>query len=297
MSLLKYVSIVCLLSMDLIGQETPLQYQTLKTSQGVIAYIDTGGKGFPIVCIHGNSCSSEVFKKQIAAFRDRYRMIAIDLPGHGRSSIPYDPDMTYTIPGYAALIHEVVDSLELGPFAIVGFSLGGNIALQWTELFNDPIQGIMIISSAPMKYSEESRLAYPPYAGGYSAFPGQLTEAQAKQYTSVCGFHIEDPSVYFMVEDAMKTDGKSREKMVASVLAGRGVNETKIVSGLNIPLAVVVGSNDSALGLEYIRQLNYRHLWRKKVQCIEDAQHAIPIQQSEELHTLLKAFLEEIQVK
>ena len=257
----------------------------------MVAYVDTGGLKFPVVCIHGNSCSSEVFKKQIAAFRDRYRMISVDLPGHGKSSCPESPDAAYTIPGYAAVIQEVVNHLELGSFAILGFSLGGNIALQLTQHTKDSIKGIMIVSTAPMKYSQEVLQAYLPYEGSYAAFPGQLTEPQARQYMSACGFDVEDPTVYFMVEDAMKTDGRSRANMVASVFAGKGIDETKIVSELDIPLAVVVGSRDNSLGLEYIKQLKYRHLWQGKVEFIDDAQHAIPIHQPDQLHSLLEAFL------
>ncbi len=271
-----------------------LQYKTFKTSHGMIAYVDTGGPGFPVVLIHGNSCSSEVFKKQIAAFRNHYRMISVDLPGHGRSSCPDDPDNTYAIPGYASVIHEIVNHLELGPFAIIGYSLGGNIALQWTQISKDPIKGIMLVSCAPMKYSNEVFKAYPPYEGSFAAYPNALSESQAKQYMSTCGFNVENPSVYFMIEDAMKTDGKSRSKMAESVLAGKGIDETEIVNNLTIPLAIVVGREDPALGLNYITHLNYRNLWHGKIEFIEHAQHALPVHQADQLHQLIEDFLIDI---
>lgn len=287
---MKSMLLTCLLSLGLHASEG-----TVKTSQGLVAYIDTGGTGFPVILIHGNSCTSNVFKNQIAAFSNRYRMIAVDLPGHGKSPRPHDPDTAYTIPGYAQVLHEVVNDLGLGPFAIVGYSLGGNIALQWTQLAQDPIQGIMIVSCAPMKYSEEALVAYPPYEGSYAAYPDPLTESQARQYMSAVGFDVKDPSVYFMIEDAMNTDPTSRAKMVASVLAGKGIDETEIVSQLTIPLAIVVGSEDVAINHDYICRLNYRNLWHGKVEFIPHAGHAIPIHQPQQLYRLLEAFLKDIE--
>lgn len=274
-------------------QEMQFPYQVIETSDEKVAYVDSGGSGFPVVLIHGNSCSSEVFKKQLACFGKEYRMIAIDLPGHGRSDNAGHPDSTYSIPGYAMILNEVINELKLKQFAIVGFSLGGNIALQWSQISNC-IKGIMIISSAPMKYSEEAFLAYPPYKGNYSACPDSLIESQAIQYMSACGFHTEDPSVYFMIKDAMRTDGNSRAKMVASVLEGRGIDEIEIVNSLAIPLAVIIGKEDPALGIDYIIHLPYRNLWRRKVILLPDAQHAVVFHQTDQLHPLLRDFLEEI---
>jgi pimeloyl-ACP methyl ester carboxylesterase len=283
-----------LLSVELPAAETQLNYQFAETSHGKIAYVDTGGSGFPVVLLHGNSCSSEVFKYQIAAFRDRYRMIAIDLPGHGRSSRPSRPDEAYTIPGYAKIAEEVVQGLGLHACAVLGFSLGGNIALQWTEISNR-IKGIMIISCAPMKYSQEVFLSYPPYEGGYATHPEQLTEAQAMQYTAAVGFQVGDPSVRFMIDDAIKTDGEARAKMVASVLGGKGIDETEIVGRLPILLAIIAGSEDRALGLDYIAHLHYQNLWHGKLELIPKASHAIILHQREQLNRLIGRFLMDIE--
>ncbi|HSX26097.1 MAG TPA: alpha/beta hydrolase [Chlamydiales bacterium] len=275
------------------GQASDPHLFFMETSSGRIAYRDTGGSGFPVVFIHGNSCSSEVFKKQFAHFGKQYRLIAMDLPGHGKSDNAKDPDIAYTIPGYAKILDEVATLLQLNPFVVVGFSLGGNIALQWTQI-TDRIKGVMMVSSAPTKYSEEAFIAYPPYEGSHAGSPDQLTELQALQYMKAVGFDVEDASVYFMVRDAMRTDGTARAKMVESVLAGKGMDETKIVSQLPIPLSVVIGKEDCAVGIEYIVHLPYRNLWRNKVELLPGAQHAVVLHQADQLHGLLEDFLLEM---
>ncbi len=273
-----------------------MHFHFMNTSEGKIAYIDSGGENFPIVFIHGNSCSSRVFKKQVAYFSPQYRTIAIDLLGHGESAHANHPSEVYTIPGYARILDEVTKTLKLKEFIVVGFSLGGNIALQWTQV-TDRIKGVMMVSSAPMKYSEEAFLAYPPYEGSYAASPDVLTESQAIQYVGAGGFDTKDPSVYFMIQDAMKTDGAARATMVASVLAGKGVDETLIVSDLVAPLALVIGDKDSTIGRGYISQLHYLNLWQDGIKVLADAQHAIVYHQAEQLNTLLESFIRDVKEK
>lgn len=56
-----------------------MHYQTIRSSQGNIAFVDTGGTGFRVVFLHGNSCFSRVFQEQISSLRNRYRVIAIEI--------------------------------------------------------------------------------------------------------------------------------------------------------------------------------------------------------------------------
>lgn len=270
-----------------------LNYNFLETSQGKIAYVDTGGSGNAIVFIHGNSCSLNVFRKQFEYFGGQYRMIAIDLPGHGKSDNARNPDKAYCIPGYAKVLDEVLTALNVDQFMVVGFSLGGNIALQWTQI-SEGIKGIVLVNSAPIKYSEDALLGYPPYEGSYGAFPDPLSESQATQFMAASGFDVQNPSVYFMIEDAMRTDGKARTTMVASVLSGNGFDETMLVSQLKIPIAVVVGENDRCVGKEYVAQLHYENLWRNQVQVIVNAQHAIVYHQSDLFNLLLEDFISDL---
>lgn len=265
--------------------------QFIKTSQGRIAYRDTGGDGFPLILIHGNSCSSQVFKKQFLALSKKFRLIAIDLPGHGKSERPREPDKIYTIPGYAKVLDEVLSGLGLESFAVLGYSLGGNIALQYSQLTKKTVKGILLVSSAPIKYSAEALLAYPPSKGNFATYPHQLTEDQAKQYMSSCGFQIDDPTVYFMVEDAVKTDPKSRSTMVASVGDGKGIDETEIIQKLEMPIAFIAGKKDRSLGHDYLKHLKFNNLWRGNIQWIQEAKHALPLHQADQLNHFIEEFL------
>ena len=73
-----------------------------------IAGFESIGEGRPILLIHGNSSSSRIWQKQLQGpLGAKYRIIAIDLPGHGASSPPPNPAGDYSGRGYAAAIAAV----------------------------------------------------------------------------------------------------------------------------------------------------------------------------------------------
>src|SRR5262249_15521272 len=95
-----------------------------------IAGFESPGPGRPILLIHGNSSSSRIWQKQLQGpLGSKYRVIAIDLPGHGASSPPPNPEQDYSGPGYAALIAGVARELDLKGAIVVGWSLGGHAVL------------------------------------------------------------------------------------------------------------------------------------------------------------------------
>lgn len=77
-----------------------LREEMVETKHGLIAVADTGPSdghvGPPILLLHGNSACKEAFHNQFAHFRDRHRVIAFDLPGHGASDNG-DPEETYNV--------------------------------------------------------------------------------------------------------------------------------------------------------------------------------------------------------
>src|SRR6516162_5215425 len=79
-----------------------------------IAGYESPGTARAILLVHGNSSSSRVWQKQLEGpLGGKYRLIAIDLPGHGASSAPPNPEQDYSGAGYSACIAAVVRELEL----------------------------------------------------------------------------------------------------------------------------------------------------------------------------------------
>ena len=74
----------------------PAVERMIPTSHADIAVAETSGSGLPVVMIHGNSSCKEVFKNQLTSpVGESNRLIALDLPGHGRSSDAFDPARSF----------------------------------------------------------------------------------------------------------------------------------------------------------------------------------------------------------
>lgn len=108
------------------------------------------GRGRPLVLLHGLLDDSEGWM-QLA--RDTHRpCIAIDLPGFGGSSVPTRP----RISAYAEAVCEGLEQLDLGPFTLVGHSLGGAVAAAVSERSPD-VRALTLMAPAgfgPIKLAE-----------------------------------------------------------------------------------------------------------------------------------------------
>ncbi|MDP2722283.1 MAG: alpha/beta hydrolase [Bacteroidales bacterium] len=110
-------------------------------SNGVqLAYTENGNGKETIIFIHGLGSYIPAWNKIIPELSKKYRCIAIDLPGYGKSSKdPHSGLMSY----YADVVNEFADTLGLEKFTLAGHSMGGQIAivygLSWPEQINNLI--------------------------------------------------------------------------------------------------------------------------------------------------------------
>ena len=97
---------------------------------GAIAVHESAGQGPAVVLVHGNSSSSRAFSRQLDGPLGRqFRLVAVDLPGHGGSEDARDPS-AYSLPGHARAVRTAVDALSLHEARFVGWSLGGHVTLE-----------------------------------------------------------------------------------------------------------------------------------------------------------------------
>ena len=85
------------------------------------------GHGEPLLLIHGLAGSGADWAFQVAALEKRFRVIVPDLPGSGHSPPPRDE---YAIAGFATVLWSLLDHLGVSRANIIGFSLGGAVALE-----------------------------------------------------------------------------------------------------------------------------------------------------------------------
>ncbi|MFA5711458.1 alpha/beta fold hydrolase [Mycolicibacterium sp.] len=107
--------------------------------------------GYPIVLSHGITCAIRVWREQIAALADEYRIIAYDHRGHGRSGVP--PRGHYSLNHLAADLDAVLEAtLEPGERAVLaGHSMGGIAIEAWSERYRHKVaqraDGVALINT------------------------------------------------------------------------------------------------------------------------------------------------------
>jgi pimeloyl-ACP methyl ester carboxylesterase len=104
------------------------QRNTVFTSRADIAIRVSDGEGLPILLVHDLNGSSEDFDALFSyAFAHDHRLLAVDLPGHGRSGEASDHETAYTVEGYAESLLETLERLDIESAFIIDLSPKGMI--------------------------------------------------------------------------------------------------------------------------------------------------------------------------
>jgi pimeloyl-ACP methyl ester carboxylesterase len=108
--------------------------------------IDTQAAGPVVVLLHGLNSDATDWQPVIDDFPMDYRIIAVDLLGYGESPMPVDID--YSCADHVASLNNTLGSLNLAePFLLVGYSLGGDIALNYAATYPQQVRRLFLLSA------------------------------------------------------------------------------------------------------------------------------------------------------
>lgn len=98
-------------------------------------YVEEAGAGMPLLCLHTAGADGRQYRGMMLdeAVTSRFRVIAFDMPWHGKSSPPegwQDEEYRLSTRGYVEIILAIADALELDRPVVLGCSIGGRIVLQ-----------------------------------------------------------------------------------------------------------------------------------------------------------------------
>lgn len=130
-----------------------MNYRYANFKQGKIAYT-VSGKGRAVVLLHGFLGSAEIWDGLRTSLSKYFKVICIDLPGHGQSDcFGYVHNMELM----AKSVKAVTDSLHLSKYVVIGHSMGGYASLAFAELFPDNIRGLCLFHSTSYADSEQKK--------------------------------------------------------------------------------------------------------------------------------------------
>lgn len=267
-----------------------MRAERLEVNGQSLAVYQSAGSGPGALLIHGNSSSCRSFQHQLEGpLGERFRLVGVDLPGHGESPPATDPHAVYTLPGYAKLVVGVAEQIGLAEGVFVGWSLGGHIILEASDQLPNAA-GWMIFGTPPVGFPPAMAQAFLPNPAMAVTFHPAPTEEEMDVYVASL-FKPDTVVPDFCHEDIRGTDGQARLVLGGSLGPGGYRDEVEIVANLAAPLAVLHGEDEQLVSLDYIKTLTMPTLWRGAVQVIAGAGHAPHWEQPEQFNALLEAFL------
>ncbi len=122
------------------------QFLTLEDGSRV-HYRDQGNAaGLPLVLIHGSNSSLHTWEPWVALLGARYRIITLDLPGHGLTG--RTPTDDYSSTAYAATVQGLATHLGLPPFVLGGNSMGGGVTWRYALAHPDSVLGLVLVDAS-----------------------------------------------------------------------------------------------------------------------------------------------------
>jgi pimeloyl-ACP methyl ester carboxylesterase len=270
-------------------------------TNGIVTFYEDAGDGPVVVLVHGYGADLRLWDAQVAPLREAgFRVIRYDVRGHGRSMIAPDG---YTYENYSADLRDLLDrlnverpaneSLNVDQAHLVGLSMGGGIALQFTLDYSERVLSLTLIDSAlpGFTYGDETTAHFEQFmAAVRSDGPRAAIDNVWLQHPFFDGVR-RDPVQYEAVREILldfqapdMRDG-ARPADYRPDIAGR-------LSEIKLPTFVVVGENDIP-DFRLIADVLAENIPDARLSVIPDCSHLPPVEKPAEFNELLLSFLQE----
>lgn len=150
------------------------------------------GNGEPFIFLHGNGEDGSYFKHQIAYFQSKYRVIALDTRGHGKSPRGNAP---FTIKQFSCDLCDFMNMHRIPSAVILGFSDGANIAMKFAMSHPDRVKAL-ILNGGNLNPKGVKRTTQIPIEIGYKiAKRFAEKSAEAKRNAEMLGLMVNEPNI------------------------------------------------------------------------------------------------------
>lgn len=232
--------------------------KTAVFKKGTVSFSDQG-KGRVVVLLHGYLGAKEIWQQTIADLSKSYRVIAIDLPGHGKTdSFGYVHSMELM----AKCVKKVMDTLRLKKYVIIGHSMGGYVALAFAELFPESLKGLCLMHSTAWSDSDEKKKDRNRAIKLVKADKRVYTKATIKNLFATKNLKYLKNEVAFATQIAQ---GITKPSAVAALEGMKDRPNRDIILGLaEYPVMMVIGELDNILPyqglLEQSETIRHKHV-------------------------------------
>lgn len=246
-----------------------------------VAYAQQGTVNHPpLVFLHGWGASHRFWRWAFSAFAPRYRCIAPDLVGFGRSE---KPRRDYSIDAYTAWLGKFLDVLGHPRVTLVGHSMGGTIALQFAMEHPERVERLALVNPlihGPSAFSGRTRMLMLP---GIRALAFAMAKVGSLRSWVIRDFTHGAPLDEDLSADVARATYRSA---IDSMLSCMRTDLTSRLSSLRVPTLSVGTDHDRVI---VMRQ--YELVPAQKKELIADCGHIPIVERPAEFNAALDAFL------
>lgn len=262
-----------------------------RTSSGPIHYWtnEFTADGLSLIFLPGLTADHRLFDKQIEYFKDKYKVLVWDAPGHG---VSWPFDFKFSLEDKAIWLKEILDEEGISKPVIIGQSMGGYVGQVFSQLYPEELKGFISIDSAPMQRSYMTAIELwllkkmePIYR--YYPWPRLLKDGVKGTAETAYGKKL-------MHKIMMTYDG---DKKRYAKLAGHGyiilveAIEKDLPYKIYCPALLICGEKDKAGST-----IRYNKAWHEKsgipLEWIKDAGHNSNTDKPEEINRIIEEFVE-----
>jgi len=253
-----------------------------------ISYKDEGSQNENvIVLVHGFLETSETWSEFSKELAKKNRVISVDLLGHGKTSLQNDE---LTMFKYAEAILNVIDNEDIIKVFLIGHSMGGYVALAFSENYPEKLSGLSLFHSSSFADTEDKKNAR-------LATVGRIKNGEKNK---ICENHAKS---VFANENTEKFTNEirvgekiaksiSEDAIIASLLTMRKRNDrSDILKKLKVPFLYVIGEKDNFIPMEILDKIEMPK--RYKVEILENSGHQGFIEQKEKSLIIFNDFIKE----
>ena len=198
-----------------------------------INYYEYGQEGPVLVFVHGWSCDASYWKEQVEYFKEKYRMVLIDLAGHGRSGSERE---NYTMEAFGQDVKVVVESIGAEKMVLIGHSMGALVIAEAARLMPEKSIGLVAVDD----------LQNVEYPLGEEQFKEMTTPFKEDFKQGVRGFvtgmlHSDNSPVNeWVISDMSLADPKVALSALSEALGGYLTGDVaKLFDELDVPVVAV----------------------------------------------------------
>lgn len=209
-----------------------------------LAYSDSG-QGLPLVLLHGFCESKSLWNHFLPNLSQKFRVIAIDLPGFGESKSVQLPEIA-SMEWLAEQVKSLLDELRITHAVMIGHSLGGYVTLAFAKLFPEALLGLGLFHSTAFADTEEkqaNRNKTIIYVENYGV------EAFIRPFVGNLFWHTNRERCKSAIELLLNDGLNTPQQSIISVQKGMRdrADSAELIAEIDIPVLIIAGKNDGSV--------------------------------------------------